>query len=153
MMKRIFLVSALALAVTAPARAVEFNTDALKSMQEEGHKIVAEAQGARSYKASNGECLDFKGKRLLLAKCNEKKNTQQWTLDDKQRLVAHNGLCVAGSNLQECNNSKAQKWTHDNKQRLASNARKCLQPKSKPPKSGDNVVAGNCSKSEHLAWN
>ncbi|RLQ23290.1 hypothetical protein DWB85_01685 [Seongchinamella sediminis] len=151
-MKRIFFVSALALGLIGPAQAVEFNTDALKSMQEEGHKIVAEAQGARSYKASNGECLDFEGNGLVLAKCNAKKNSQQWTMDDKQRLVAHNGRCVGGSNLQDCNNAKAQKWTHDDKQRLISNARKCLQPQGNPPKPGAKVVAGNCSNSEQLVW-
>ncbi|WP_165954181.1 RICIN domain-containing protein [Seongchinamella unica] len=151
-MKRIFFVSAMYLAFTAPAQAVEFNTDALKSMQEEGHKIVAESQGARSYKASNGECLDFKGNGLLLAKCNDKKNSQNWTMDDKQRLVANNGRCIGGSNLQECSNAKAQKWTHDGQQRLISNARKCLQPQGNPPESGARVVAGNCSKSDHLVW-
>ena len=151
-MKRIFFVSAMSLAFIVPVQAVEFNTDALKSMQEKGHEIVAEAQGARSYKASNGECLDFKGNGLLLAKCNGKVNSQQWTMDDKQRLVAHNGRCVGGSNLQECSNAKAQKWTHDDKHRLISKAKKCLQPQGNPPKSGVKVVAGNCSNSDHLVW-
>ena len=151
-MKRIFLLSATSLAFIAPSQAVEFNTDALKSMQEEGHKIVAESQGARSYRAANGECLDFKGNGLVLSKCDGKANSQKWTMDDKQRLVAHNGRCIGGSNLQECSNAKPQKWTHDDKHRLISNAKKCLQPQGKPPKSGDKVVAGNCSNSEDLVW-
>lgn len=152
-MKRIIAVSAMALAFGGPAMAVEFNTDALKSMQKEGHKIVAESQGQRSYKASNGECLDFKGNGLILAKCNGKSNSQKWSMDDKQRLVAHNGRCVGGSNLQECGNSKAQKWTHDSHLRLINLAKKCLQPQGNPPGSGAQVVAGNCSKSDHLVWN
>ena len=151
-MKRIFAISVMALAMVAPTGAVEFNTDALKSMQKEGHKIVAESQGARHYKAANGECLDFKGSALMLAKCNEKSNSQKWKMDEKQRLVAHNGRCVGGSNLQDCSNSKAQKWTHDASHRLINQAKKCLQPQGAPPKSGSKVVAGNCSKSDHLVW-
>ena len=37
------------------AGAVDFNTDALKSMQEEGHKIVEESQGLRAFKLSGGQ--------------------------------------------------------------------------------------------------
>jgi hypothetical protein len=151
-MKRIFAISAMTMAIVAPAGAVDFNTDALKSMQKEGHKIVAESQGARNYKASNGECLDFKGNGLVLAKCNGKSNSQKWKMDDKQRLVAHNGRCVVGSNLQECGNSKGQKWTHDAKHRLINLAKKCLQPQGNPPASGAKVVAGNCSDANHLVW-
>ncbi|MEP5569603.1 MAG: hypothetical protein ABJN62_17300, partial [Halioglobus sp.] len=111
-MKRIIAFSTITLACVAPAHAVDFNTDALKSMQKEGHAIVAEAQAARVYKASNGQCLAFSASALVLANCNGKKN-QKWSLDGNSRLVASNGKCAGGAHLQACGNSKAQKWKHD----------------------------------------
>ena len=151
-MKRIIAVSAIGAAFIASAQAVDFNTDALKSMQEEGHKIVSESQGARSYQASNGQCLDFKGNGLVLSKCSEKSNSQKWKRDDKNRLVAHNGRCIGGAQLQDCSNAKAQKWTHDAGYRLINQAKKCLQPQGNPPAAGAKVIVGNCSKSEHQVW-
>ena len=151
-MKRIIIVSAISAAFIASAQAVDFNKDALKSMQEEGHKIVSESQGARTYKASNGQCLDFKGSGLVLANCSDKSNTQKWKMDDKKRLVANNGRCIGGAQLQDCSNAKAQKWTHDSGHRLINQAKKCLQPQGSPPKSGAKITAANCSKSEHQVW-
>lgn len=150
-MKRIIAFSAVALACIAPVQAVDFNTDALKSMQKEGHAIVDEAQGARAYKASNGQCLDFSGSAIVLAKCSSNKN-QKWSMDGSSRLVAANGKCVGGAHLQACGNAKAQKWTHDSSRRLANQAKKCLQPEGNPPKSGARVVAANCSKSAQQVW-
>jgi Ricin-type beta-trefoil lectin domain len=151
-MKRIIAFSALAVMCAAPALAVEFNTDALKSMQEEGHKIVAESGSARSYKASNGQCLEAKGSGLVIANCNGKNNNQKWTMDGNQRLVAHDGRCVGGAQLQKCGGSNAQKWTLDGSKRLASKDKKCLQPQGSPPKAGAKVIAASCSKSAHQVW-
>ena len=151
-MKRIIGFSVISLAVATSAQAVQLNNDALKSMQQEGHKIVAESQGARPYVASNGQCLDFKGNGLVLAKCNDKSNSQKWKMDDKKRLVAHNGRCIGGAQLQDCGNSKGQKWTHDASHRLINQAKKCLQPQGNPPKNGAAVTAANCGKSAHQVW-
>lgn len=150
-MKRIIAFSTITLACIAPAHAVEFNTDALKSMQKEGHAIVAEAQAARVYKASNGQCLAFSASALVLANCNGNKN-QKWSLDGNSRLVAANGKCAGGAHLQACGNSNAQKWKHDSNRRLANQAKKCLQPEGKPPKKGARVVAANCNKSAEQVW-
>jgi Ricin-type beta-trefoil lectin domain len=130
---------------------VEFNTEALKSMQKEGHAIVAESQSARAYEAANGQCLDFKGGAIVLSKCNKSKS-QKWSMDGSSRLVADNGKCIGGSQLQACGKAKAQKWTLDASGRLANGAKKCLQPQGNPPKAGAKVVAANCSKSAQQVW-
>lgn len=150
-MIRIIAFSAIAFTCIAPVQAVDFNTDALKSMQKEGHAIVAESQGARAYKASNGLCLDFTGSAMVLSKCSKSKS-QQWSMDGSSRLVAHNGQCVGGSGLQACGNAKAQKWTLDGSHRLATAGKKCLQPQGNQAKAGAKVVAANCSKSAQQVW-
>ncbi|MEH6592266.1 MAG: RICIN domain-containing protein [Halioglobus sp.] len=150
-MKRIITFSAIAFTCAAPVQAVDFNTDALKSMQKEGHAIVAESQGARAYKASNGLCLDFSGRTIVVSKCGNSKS-QKWTMDGSSRLVAHNGQCVGGSSLQACGDAKGQKWTLDGSNRLANSGKKCLQPEGNPPKAGAKVVAANCSKSAQQVW-
>ena len=48
MMKQIFLLPALAAILATGAQAVELNTDALKTMQQEGHRIVEESEGGRA---------------------------------------------------------------------------------------------------------
>ncbi len=151
-MKRIIVISAIAAICSAPALAVDFNTDALESMQEDGLKIVADSKNARSYKASNGRCLQAKGAGLVLAKCNGDNNSQKWSIDDSERLVAHDGRCLGGAQLQECGNAKAQKWSHDGSGRLASQAKQCLQAAGNPPKSGAKVSAASCSKSAQQIW-
>ena len=47
-MKQVFLLLVATSLLATGARAVEFNTDALKSMQEEGNRIVDEAQIGRA---------------------------------------------------------------------------------------------------------
>lgn len=150
-MKQIIAFSAIAITCIAPVQAVDFNTDALKAMQKEGHAIVAESHAARVYKASNGQCLDFTGSAIVLSKCNKSKS-QKWSMDGSSRLVAHNGKCIGGSQLQACGNGKAQKWTLDARHRLANNAKKCLQAEGNPPKAGAKVVAANCNKSAQQVW-
>lgn len=150
-MKRIILFSTIAFVCIAPTQAVDFNTDALKSMQKEGHAIVAEAEAPRVYKASNGQCLAFAASALILANCNGKKN-QTWSLDENNRLLAANGKCAGGSHLKACDNSKPQKWKYDSSQRLINQAKKCLQPEGNPPQKGARVVAANCNKSARQVW-
>jgi hypothetical protein len=135
------------------AHAVTLNTDALKSMQEEGHKIVAESQGARSFKSVSGHCLDSAGKALLLKNCADKAAGQKWHFDDKNRLVAHDGRCVGGNaQLQSCGGAPAQQWQLDNKGRLANGAGQCLQPQGNATKPGAKVTAQACGGSPQQVW-
>ena len=152
-MKQAYAMAALTVVLGSAANAVEFNTDALKSMQEEGHRIVAESQGARAYKAAGGLCLDIAGAGLVINKCNAKAKTQMWNVDGQGRLVAHDGRCVAGSNLQKCGASKAENWNLDGQNRLANAAKQCLQIQGNPPKPGAKVVAAACNKSPNQVWN
>ena len=152
-MKQLFPVTAftLALAGASGANAVDFNKDALKSMQEEGHKIVEEAEG-RTYKTANGLCLDVDGASLVVAACDPKSKSQVWRIDGQGRLVAHDGRCVASDKLQKCGSGNAQKWKVDDKKRLANAAKQCLQPQGNPPKAGAKVSAAGCSKAANQVW-
>jgi hypothetical protein len=121
-------------------------------MQQEGHKIVEESQGRRAYKAAGGLCLDIAGAGLVVKTCNGNAKTQKWIMDDQRRLVAHDGRCVGGVQLQKCGGAPAQKWAHDGKKRLANDAKKCLQPQGNPVKSGATVMAVSCSKAPNQVW-
>jgi len=128
MMKQVFLLPALAAMLVTSAQAVELNTDALKTMQKEGHRIVEESEGGRAYKAANGFCLDAAGGGLVVRKCKDGAKTQKWTMDGQSRLVAHDGRCVAGPNLE------------------------CLQIQGNTPKDGAKVVAAGCNKAPGQVW-
>ena len=145
------LVGMLAVCVSA-ANAVELNKDALKSMQQEGHKLLEESSAARAYKGAGGFCLDIAGEGMVVRSCNAKTKNQQWTLDGQSRLVAQNGKCVDGASLKKCGSAQAQKWSHDGKKRLANAKKQCLQIKGNKPKSGTNVVILACSGSAHQVW-
>lgn len=151
-MKPVYVVAAI-LAVSTPfANAVDFNKDAMKSMQDEGHKILEDSKGARTYKTSNGLCLDFAGAALLVKKCNAKANSQKWLMDGQSRLVANDKRCVAGAQLKKCGSGQNQKWQLDNSKRLANGAKKCLQVPGNPPKAGAKLVASGCSKAANQVW-
>ncbi len=134
--------------------AVTLNEDALKAMQQEGHKIVEESQAAgRHFRSNTGQCLEIAGKALLIKPCDDKAGSQLWRFDDKGRLVAHDGRCVDGkAQLQKCNNSKEQQWKVDGKKRLANGEGQCLQPQGKPPKAGSKVAAAACSGAATQVW-
>ena len=151
-MKQIFLLAALAMALAPGAQAVDFNKDAMKSMQEEGHRIVEESQGGRAYKAGNNLCLDTGDGGLVLRKCNGGAKTQKWTMDGQSRLVAHDGRCVAGAKLAKCGAGKGQKWKHDGNKRLANQNKQCLQVQGNPPKGGAKVVVAACNKAQGQVW-
>lgn len=151
-MKQVFPLFALLFTFGPAAFAVDLNKDALKEMQKEGHKIVEESQGGRNYKTANGLCLDIANGALVVKKCNKKSASQMWSMDDKNRLVAHDRKCVNGSRLQKCGSGKAQKWKLDGKKRLANQAQKCLQVKGNPPKGGAAVTAEKCSGAKNQAW-
>jgi hypothetical protein len=143
-MKQVFLLTAAAAVLASAAQAVEFNKDAMKSMQEEGLKIVEETQGARNYKTANGFCLDMAGNGLVVRKCNAGSRTQKWILDSQTRLVAHDGRCVTGPQLSQCGSGKAQKWQYDKQQRLANQNNACLQVQASPPSEGAKVGVAAC---------
>ncbi len=151
-MKQLTLLSVLFIGVAAQVHAVEFNKDALKSMQQEGHKIVAESQGGKSYKTRNGLCLDFAGKVLMVKKCKASGSSQTWHFDDQGRLVASDGRCVTGADLANCGSGNNQKWQLDDQGRLAGGNKKCLQTQGNPPKNGAKVVAAGCSGAANQVW-
>jgi hypothetical protein len=143
-MKQIFLLTALAVSLAQGAQAIELNKDAMKTMQQEGHRIVEESQGGRAYKAGNNLCLDTGGGGLIVRKCNGGAKTQKWKMDDKKRLVAHDGLCVAGAQLAKCGAGKAQTWKHDDSKRLSNQNKQCLQVQGNPLKAGAKVTVAAC---------
>lgn len=152
-MKPISGLLALFMFAAAGSHAVTLNTDALKSMQEEGHKIVEEAQNARAFRSNTGQCLDLAGKALLIKNCDARAASQKWYFDDKDRLVAHDGRCVDGNGqLAACGGGKGQQWQLDGKNRLANGAGQCLQPQGNPPKSGVKVASVACSGNAQQVW-
>ena len=60
-MKQTYLLAGFLCLYATSAAAIELNTDAMKKMQAEGHKIVEEQQGARLLKLPNGQCLQAAG--------------------------------------------------------------------------------------------
>ena len=158
-MKQAYLwVSVLAIYLPA-AQAVDFNKDALKSMQEEGHKIVANDAEMRAFKLPSGLCLQAAssgkaGASLLARKCNAKSNSQKWRFD-KKRLTNPAGVCIdvsggsksgAAAVMAKCGSAKSQQWKHDGKKRLVNGAKQCLEA------DGAKVVAANCSNSPNQVW-
>ncbi len=152
-MKKAYFLSALMLCIGSAANAVEFNKEALKSMQEEGHKIVEESQAGRVFKTAGGECLDIAGAGMVVRNCNASAKTQQWSLSGQGHLISHDGRCVTGAKLQKCGAGQAQQWKHDGNGRLINATQKCLQVQGNPPKPGAKVVAANCSKAPNQVWN
>lgn len=130
----------------------QFNTDALKSMQKEGHKILEEAQGKRAFALAGNLCLDRQGGGLVVRACN-KSESQAWRLDDQRRLVADNGQCVQGATLRPCAGSKNQLWRYDAQKRLVSDAGGCLQAQGSPLQAGAKVATAACSKAVRQIWN
>jgi hypothetical protein len=153
-MKQVFLLVLATALLATGAQAVEFNTDALKSMQEEGHRIVEESQGGRPFKAANNFCLDVAGAGMVIRKCKAESKTQKWVTDGQSRLVAHDGRCVDGARLVKCGGAKSQKWKHDGMKRLANNNKQCLQVQGSPLKGGAKIVAVACrDKTPNQVWN
>lgn len=151
-MKPQTLTLVMTMAAVSTASAVEFNTDALKTIQQEGHKIAAEAQGGRAFKMGNGFCLDYAGKALVLKKCKKSGSTQTWHFDGQSRLVASDGRCVNNAQLAKCGGGKNQKWTLDQQNRLANANGQCLQPQGNIPKNGAKLSVAKCSGAGHQVW-
>ncbi len=150
-MKQLYPAAVLLLVTGTAGHAVELNTEALKKMQQEGHRIVAESMGPRAYRIADDLCLAG-GDVLSVEKCDSKAKNQQWESDDKGRLVSHDGQCIAGNKLKKCAGGKVQIWTHDDKGRLVNEAQQCLQVQGKSPKPGAKVVTAKCSGSRSQVW-
>ena len=156
-MKHTYLLAGLLGLCAATATAIELNTDAMKKMQEEGHKIAEQEQGQRALKLANGQCLEAAGGTVAGAKCNGKASNQKWRFDDMGRLVNMEGSCVsvegggkapgASAIAQPCGGSGAQKWKLDGAKRLVNAQGMCLQA------NGDNVVTAQCSNNPNQKWN
>lgn len=168
-MKHTYLVAALVAVYGPGAGAVDFNTDALKAMQEEGHKIVEESKGLRAFKLPSGMCLHVAGDvnkpgaNLVIHNCNPNLANQKWRLDDQGRLVNQGGKCVGvagdpkkpGANalMQNCVVAKVQQWKHDDKKQLVNGFNKCLHAAGDAKTPGGNVVTTNCHASPSQVWN
>jgi hypothetical protein len=151
-MKLKYILAGLLVACIPVVNAVELNKDALKSMQEEGHKLLDESSNGRAYKGAGGFCLDIAGAGMVVKPCKSATKSQRWKLDGKSRLVAHNGQCLDGAGLKKCGSAPTQKWSHDGKKRLANGKKKCLQIKGNQPKAGAKVVISACSGSAKQVW-
>ncbi len=151
-----------------PSAMAQFNTDALKSMQKEGHKILEEAQAQseaeaqtqaqtpaqarRPYRLRGNLCLNAVGDGLTVSACDGRAS-QGWLFDAQRRLVAHTGQCVMGARLRQCGTGNGQLWRHDAQKRLVNDAGVCLQAQGNPPKAGARVVAARCSGAFTQVWN
>ncbi|MBA6413341.1 ricin-type beta-trefoil lectin domain protein [Parahaliea sp. F7430] len=156
-MKPAYMLIALLVATAAPAvNAVSFNKEALKAMQQEGHKIVEQAESKRLYRAGAGLCLDSTGPRAVLKACNDKEAKQNWTSNEQQQLVASDGRCLGIANgaavLQKCSAAKNQQWQHDDKKRLVNNLQQCLQFQGNLV-AGANVIPAQCNDAPRQVWN
>ncbi|MBN7797833.1 RICIN domain-containing protein [Parahaliea mediterranea] len=146
----------------AGAAAIEFNTDAIKKMQEEGEKIMEEEKAFRAFKLPNGQCLQAAGNpskagvKLVSRKCNDKAQNQKWQFDKQGRLASHGGACVglagdgkeagASAVLKNCGGAGDQKWSLDGAGRLHNKGGLCLEAQ------GGQVQTAPCSKAANQKW-
>jgi hypothetical protein len=159
----------LALSLTAlpSARAVEFNTEALKTMQKEGHEIVEQEKGLRAFQLASGLCLHAAktgkpGAKLQVAACKEKSDNQKWRFDDEGRLANQGGTCVgiagnakkpgAKAELQKCSGAAHQRWQVDNRQRLVNGLNLCLEAANNGKKAGAGLKSVACGDSPGQTW-
>lgn len=151
----------------AGGAAAQFNPEALKKMQKQGHKIVEEQKAVEApavtgaaiasktakartvYRIEPNLCLVAEN-RLAVESCDRQTASQQWAFDASGRLVAHDGRCVDGASLVPCAGRKTQKWVHDKRGRLRNQAQQCLQPRKE--ESGTPVAAVACSGASQQVW-
>lgn len=167
-MKHTLLLTGVLLGYVPASLAVTFNTDALKSMQQEGHKIAEEAAALRAFKLPNNKCLDAAGDlrkagaNVEFHDCNADANSQKWRFDDKGRLVNQGGKCLGvagdpnkpGANalLQDCGGGEAQQWKEAIKQHLVNGVGKCLNAVGNAKTVAGNVVTTTCRDVPNQVW-
>jgi hypothetical protein len=166
-MKTVSIALAIAGICASAAFAVDFNKDALKKMQEEGHNIVDQEQGLRALRLASNLCLhaakpDKAGSKLQVAKCKPKSDNQKWQFDDKGRLATKGGVCLgiggeaqkagATAELQKCGGAKHQRWTLNDKGHLVNELGNCLQAAGQGTKAGAKLESRPCGKSPAQTW-
>ncbi len=166
-MKNLSLALTFAAICASAAFAVDFNKDALKKMQEEGHDIVDQEQGLRAFRLASDLCLHAAkpkkaGSKLQVAKCKSKSDNQKWQFDDKGRLATKGGVCLgvsgngkkagARAELQQCGDAEHQRWTLDDKGRLVNGFGNCLQAAGNGTKAGAKLESRPCKQSAAQTW-
>ena len=151
MMIQRFAAVTLAAALGTAAHSTEFNKDALKTMQQQGHDIVEESEGARQFRAQGDFCLDASDNGLVVKACSDAAS-QKWRINDQSHLVASSGQCVAGASLVDCAAGNPQSWTHDDAKRLVNAAGQCLQVQGNAPRAGANVITAPCGNATVQVW-
>ncbi|TGD73307.1 hypothetical protein E4634_09725 [Mangrovimicrobium sediminis] len=163
------LAFAVSVTVSAPAAlAVDLNTTALKTMQQQGHQLLEEAQDWRHFELKSKRCMQIAGgvsavgANLVFRPCNATAQTQEFRFDDKGRLVSRGDTCVgvqgnalklgASAIMQACDDSKAQQWELDDKNRLVNKDERCLQATGKPEQKQGNMILTKCSGSPNQVW-
>jgi hypothetical protein len=158
-MKRQLIMVGLLLAVASPMASAQFNTDALKKMQQEGHRLLEEAQeeegpavGApRRYTIGDNLCLTA-AQPLAIRRCRTEP-AQRWIMDEAGHLLSADERCLAGAQLAQCNNSNVHLWQHDDRDRLANKAGQCLQLQGGLPASDSKrVIVARCSEAQAQVW-
>jgi len=165
----LLLLAALLAAYGPAANAVQFNTEALQNMQQQGQQIVEDAKALRTFTLPTGMCLHLKGdltkagSNVVIENCKADLNNQKWRFDDAGRLVNQGGLCLGvagdatkpGANavIQQCSDGKQQKWKLDDSKRLVNDLDKCLNAVGDAKTPGGNVVSTNCNRMPNQIWN
>lgn len=167
-MKHVLLLIGLLLVYMQAAVSVTFNPEALRTMQQEGHKIAEQAKDLRTVKLPNDKCLHASGNlgkagaNVEFRDCIVDSKNQQWRIDDQGRLVNQGGKCLgvagdpnkagASAVLQDCGSGKAQKWKLDGKQRLVNGVGKCLHAVGNAKTVSGNVVSNDCKEVPNQRW-
>jgi len=167
-MKHALLLTGVLIGYVPAALCVSFNTDALKSMQQEGKKIAEQAKALRAFALPNNKCLHVTGDlrkagaNVGFQDCNADSNNQKWRFDEQGRLANQGGKCLgvagdpnkpgASAVLQDCGAAKAQRWTQDGKQRLVNGVGKCLHAVGDGNTVAGNVVTTNCGEAPNQVW-
>ena len=167
-MKHALLLTGVLLGYLPAAVSVTFNTDALKSMQQEGHKIAEQAKALRAFKLLNNKCLHAAGNlgkagtNVEFHDCNADTNNQKWRFDGEGRLVNQGGKCLGvagdpkkpGANvlLQDCGGAKAQRWREERKDHVANGANRCLHAAGTAKTVAGNVVTMDCKDIPNQVW-
>ncbi len=163
-MKHAYFVAVLFAAAAPGALAIDLNTDALKTMQQQGDKIIAESKEWRNFELKGGRCMQINGglnavgANLVIRPCKPDAKNQQFRLDGN-KLVGQGDTCVgvdgnpkklgASAVMQKCGDDKAQQWTLDDKGRLANKEDRCLQATGNPSQKQANVISTNCNMSDN----
>lgn len=150
-----------ALFSSASVFAIQFNTSALKDMQNKGMELANQADKLKMLTTGNNKCLQIVGsvsksaQGINLANCNGKIN-QKWRLDDKAHLISAGGQCLAYLGkvnvpngtlaTSKCSSAINQKWNFDAISRLKNGGNLCLDA------TATSVTSKACSDAASQKW-